>query len=52
MTNYSQELELLIRSRYPLISIISWEEERVAKTLAFIAESWNKQFYIWTPQMV
>src|SRR5262245_28754113 len=30
-SNCQQELEVLIRARYPLIYLVSWEEERVER---------------------
>ncbi|HEY2588915.1 MAG TPA: AAA family ATPase [Tepidisphaeraceae bacterium] len=42
------ELEVLIRARYPIIYVISWEEERVEKQLAQIAAARNKKFHVWT----
>ncbi|HEX2970883.1 MAG TPA: AAA family ATPase [Tepidisphaeraceae bacterium] len=42
------ELEVLIRARYPIIYVISWEEERVEKRLSEIAAARNKKFYVWT----
>ena len=42
------ELEVLIRARYPIIYVVSWEEERVEKQLAQIAEARNKKFHVWT----
>src|SRR5258708_986637 len=44
----TNELEILIRSRYPIIYVVSWEEERVEKELAAIALARNKKLYIWT----
>lgn len=43
-----EELEVLIRARYPLIYVVSWEEERVEKVLAEIARKRNKKLFIWT----
>jgi len=43
-----QELDVLIRARYPIIYIESWEEERVEKALREIAKKREKDFYIWT----
>jgi len=43
-----QELDVLIRARYPIIYIETWEEERVEKTLRDIAKRREKDFYIWT----
>src|SRR5262249_61275859 len=42
------ELEVLIRARYPIIYVVSWEEERVEQRLSAIAISRNKQLYVWT----
>ncbi len=42
------ELELLIRARYPIIYIISWEEGRVELRLREIAARRNKQLYCWS----
>lgn len=42
------ELEVLIRARYPIINIISWEEDRVTGHLHRIAEARNKKLYSWS----
>jgi AAA+ superfamily predicted ATPase len=42
------ELEVLIRARYPIIYVLSWEEERVEQQLNEIARKRNKKFYVWT----
>jgi ATP-dependent 26S proteasome regulatory subunit len=43
-----QELETLIRARYPLIYIVSWEEKRVEDALRAIAARRAKRLFIWT----
>jgi hypothetical protein len=43
-----QELEVLIRARYPIIYLVSWEEERVEQHLARIAQKRNKKMYVWS----
>jgi hypothetical protein len=43
-----EELDVLIRARYPIIYVVSWEEERVEAQLARIAAARNKKFFIWT----
>jgi AAA+ superfamily predicted ATPase len=43
-----KELEVLIRARYPLIYVVSWEEERVEQLLAEIAQRRNKKLFTWT----
>ncbi len=42
------ELEILIRARYPIIYVVSWEEERVERYLREIAEKRNKNLFVWT----
>src|SRR5205085_3670100 len=44
----SDELDVLIRARYPVIYVVSWEEERVEQQLARIAATRNKKLYVWT----
>jgi AAA+ superfamily predicted ATPase len=43
-----EELEVLIRARYPIIYVSSWEEERVERRLAQIAAARGKKFHVWT----
>jgi ATP-dependent 26S proteasome regulatory subunit len=43
-----EELDVLIRARYPIIYVVSWEEERVEQCLRKIAEKRNKQLFVWT----
>lgn len=42
------ELEVLIRARYPLIYVISWEEQRVIKEAAKIASRLDKNVFEWS----
>lgn len=41
-------IETLIRARYPVIYVVSWEEERVEDVLRDIASSRGAKFYTWT----
>lgn len=43
-----EHLDLLIRSRYPLIYIVSPEEERVKRAISEIVQRQKKNFYIWS----
>jgi AAA+ superfamily predicted ATPase len=43
-----EELEVLIRARYPVVYVVSWEEERVERCLREIAEKREKNLYVWT----
>ena len=42
------ELELLIRSRYPVLYVVSWEEARVQLHLEDIARRWGKELHCWS----
>src|SRR5688572_21275789 len=42
------ELDVLIRARYPIIYVVTWEEERVEQQLARIAAARNKKLFVWT----
>jgi ATP-dependent 26S proteasome regulatory subunit len=42
------ELEVLIRARYPVIYIVSWEELRVERHLRRIADERGKRLYVWS----
>ena len=46
--NPQEELEVLIRARYPIVYVVSWEEERVERCLRSIAEARNKKLFTWT----
>jgi hypothetical protein len=46
--DFAQELETLIRARYPLIYIVSPEEQRVQQLLTPIAERRQKSVYEWS----
>lgn len=43
-----KELDVLVRARYPILYVVSWEEERVEQQLAEIARQRNKKFFVWT----
>jgi ATP-dependent 26S proteasome regulatory subunit len=42
------ELESLIRARYPIIYVVSWEEQRVEQALRTVARERNKKLETWT----
>lgn len=42
------ELETLIRARYPIIYVVSWEEKRVEDALRNIAQERGKRLFVWT----
>jgi hypothetical protein len=43
-----KELEVLIRARYPLIYVISWEEQRVLSQVSKIASKLGKNVLEWS----
>jgi ATP-dependent 26S proteasome regulatory subunit len=42
------ELEVLIRARYPLVYVISWEEQRVLNQVAQLGTKLNKSVFEWS----
>ena len=48
LTDQTQELELLIKARYPIIYIISWDERRIEEMLRNIAAQRRKRLFAWT----
>jgi SpoVK/Ycf46/Vps4 family AAA+-type ATPase len=47
-TSRETELEILVRAKYPLIYLLSWEERRVEAMLRRVAASRKKRLYAWT----
>lgn len=48
MQDFVRELDQLIRARYSLLYLLSWEEERVHRTLMQMAQKRKKKLYEWT----
>jgi len=46
--NTRDEIELLIRARYPIIYLVTWEELRVRELIGSIASQRGKKLYEWT----
>src|SRR3569833_96747 len=42
------ELEVLIRARYPVIYVVTWEEGRVEEALSEIAKRRDKRLFLWS----
>jgi SpoVK/Ycf46/Vps4 family AAA+-type ATPase len=42
------ELETLIRARYPIVYVVSWEEERVENAIRKIGSDRGKKVFLWT----
>lgn len=43
-----RDLEILIRSRYPIVYVVSWEEKRVTETVLDIGTRLGKKVYSWS----
>lgn len=43
-----EELHIMIRARYPLIYVVTWEEKRIEHQLFQMARSRNKSIFTWT----
>ncbi len=43
MATPAQEIEILIRARYPVVYVVTWEESRVEDALAQIARRRDKK---------
>jgi len=44
----TKEVEVLIRARYPIIYVLTWEEGRVVTDIVRLAEQRNKRVYEWS----
>jgi SpoVK/Ycf46/Vps4 family AAA+-type ATPase len=44
----ASELEVLVRARYPLLYVVTWEEERAMTEINRVAESLGKKMFDWT----
>ena len=42
------EIEVLIRARYPIVYIVSWEERRVEEALNVVAKKLNRTVHSWS----
>jgi SpoVK/Ycf46/Vps4 family AAA+-type ATPase len=46
--NRTEELDILVRAKYPILYLISWEERRIENILRQVAEERRKKLYGWT----
>lgn len=47
-TKCDKEIDILIRSRYPLIYLVSWEEARILERLKEMAGRRQKRLFLWS----
>ena len=43
-----KEIEILVRSKYPILYIVSWEERRIEAALQLIATDLKRTLHVWT----
>ncbi len=48
MTDEHRKIKLLIKSGYPLIYLVTWEEDRVLHMLSEVSSELKKDLYIWS----
>lgn len=44
----SREIEVLVRAKYPILYVVSWEERRVETVLARIAQKLDRALHVWS----
>jgi len=45
---FMDQMDLLVRSRYPAVYVVTWEEERLASYLREIARRRRRRLFVWT----
>ena len=48
MSDIIRQLDVLIRARYPILYLVTWEEDRAMRMLLKIAKTQNKNIAVWT----
>lgn len=48
MPAVQEELETLIRARYPIVYVLSWEEERVEAMVRVVSNEVGRKVYVWS----
>jgi ATP-dependent 26S proteasome regulatory subunit len=48
MPSAAQEIEVLIRAKYPILYIVSWEERRVSETVSKVCQGLSRTLHTWT----
>lgn len=44
----THEIEVLIRAKYPILYIVSWEERRVAEAVTKVCQNLNRTLHVWS----
>ena len=48
MAETQERIDVLIRARYSILYVVSWEEDRVEKALREVAARRDKKLYTWS----
>lgn len=48
LPDFVRQLDVLVRARYPLVYLVSWEEQRLDAVLARLAKSHGRSLFEWT----
>ncbi len=48
MKQWADEIKVYVRARYPILWLVTWEEERARRLLGEIARDMKKKLYAWT----
>jgi SpoVK/Ycf46/Vps4 family AAA+-type ATPase len=48
MPSASHEIEVLIRAKYPILYIVSWEERRVSEVVSKVCQGLNRTLHTWS----
>ena len=48
LDEFLDQLNIYVRARYPLLYIVTWEEERAEQLLRRAAADRSKAIYVWT----
>lgn len=43
-----EEIEVLIRAKYPILYVVTWEEQRVSEAIESISHRLNMKAYVWS----
>lgn len=44
----TKEIEVLVRAKYPILYVVSWEERRVEEAVRSVAEKLNRNLHTWS----
>jgi ATP-dependent 26S proteasome regulatory subunit len=48
LVDAAKEIEVLVRAKYPILYVVSWEERRVEQAVTNVCKNLNRTLYTWT----